>query len=264
MNYLSIISHCKHNEITLQEKDYLINIVESYFNHLSSIESLTLDEECMIIFYIHKYINIDNISTDLIKKFIKQSKFTCINYTLIHDRDIDFNLKKTLFFQLFEDYDITNINDMLLLDLIEFIEDEAFKIDELLKALELCDNKLHFSNADDIFRILYSLITSQYIEFLELNKYLNKWFMAIDMESLSKINTSENSLHIIKWFIINYKRFNENISLRNKILDYIFSYKGRGLSANNKFILLTEAVQRYMNFTENEINSYYALKELNY
>ena len=29
-------------------------------------------------------------------------------------------------------------------------------------------------------------------------------------------------------------------------------------------MLLTEAVQRYMNLTENEINSYYALKELNY
>ena len=262
MNYLSIISHCKHNDITLQEKNYLINTIESYFNHLLSIKSLTLDEERMIIFYIHKYINMNNIPTDLIKKFIKQSKFTCINYALVHDRDIDSNLKKILFFKLFEDYDIANINDILLLDLIVFIEDEAFKTDELLKTLELCDNRLYFSNADDIFRVLYSLITSQYIELSELNKYLNKWFMAIDIESLSKISTSENSLHIIKWFIINYKRFNENISFRNKILNYIFSYKGRGLSANNKFILLTEAVQRYMNLTQDELNAYYALKEL--
>ena len=240
----------------------LLTMIESYFNSLLEIESLNLDEELNIVYHINSTINIKNILYEIIIKFVDKSKFYGINYQLVHDLDIDDNLKKQLFFKLFDYENLIIMNKLIVTDFIQMIKTSKLSVNEAIQILKLLQEHQELNTTSgERLKLAYFLIKSYSLQLYELNIYIAYFFMNLQTDHFPDLD-DDQFIYIIKQFIMNYHNItheinDDNNSIKYQIFDYVYMYKN-----NSLFEHFNEAMQYYMKLTQNEINAYYALKEI--
>ena len=323
-------SNIEPTNLTMQEHDLLLQTIESYFNHLLTIESISAEEELMIANQTKDLFTIRAIPVTILNEFINQSKYHIINYELIRNiANYDDTLKKQLFFKLFDYKNLVIMNKHIIMDFIQMIKTSKLSVNEAIQILKLLhkhqerqlrislhghgrvqeglserrsgsppfpvhelqgddegiepegihpkpierasssyrDNiqphqELNHSVAERLEIVGY-LIEFYSLQIYELNNYIAYFFMHLTTDYFPDLDNNQ-FFYVIKQFIMNYRNIicemnDDDNSIKHKIFDYVYMYKN---DDNNLFGHFNEAIQFYMKISQEELNAYYALKEL--
>ena len=258
-------SNIEPTNLTMQEHDLLLQTIESYFNHLLTIESISAEEELMIANQTKDLFTIRAIPVTILNEFINQSKYHIINYELIRNiANYDDTLKKQLFFKLFDYKNLVIMNKHIIMDFIQMIKTSKLSVNEAIQILKLLHKhqELNQSVAERLEIVGY-LIEFYSLQIYELNNYIAYFFMHLTTDYFPDLDNNQ-FFYVIKQFIMNYRNIicemnDDDNSIKHKIFDYVYMYKN---DDNNLFGHFNEAIQFYMKISQEELNAYYALKEL--